>query len=95
MQRDTLFLLILSLTLVSIGITGMILDFLSFRAYKAAADSLRAKSHGRVNTPEDVINLIIAEANKMGITPNRVVVGKNSACVDFKGPHGTIQKGKE
>jgi len=95
MQRDTLFLLILSLTLVSIGITGMILDFLSFRAYKGAADSLRGKSHGRVNTPEDVINLIIAEAKKMGITPSKVVVGKNSAWVDFDRPGGKSQESKE
>lgn len=95
MQRDTLFLLILSLVLASIGITGMILDFLSWKAYKGAADSLPRKGGSGVNTPEDVIKLIIAEAKKMGITPRKVVVGENSAWVDFNRPAGPLEESKE
>lgn len=95
MQRDTLFLLILSLGLITIGITGIILDFLSWKAYKGAADSLRRKRDSGVNTPEDVIKLIIAEAKKMGITPSKVVVGKDRAFVDFNRPDKTLEESKE
>lgn len=95
MQKENVFLLIVGVVLVSVGITGMILDFLSSRAYKAAADSLRAKSDRGVNSPEDVINLIIAEAKKMGMTPKRVIVGKNSASVDFNESPGPREESKE